>query len=96
MVYFRTLQRSAVDRPPSQVRPRRPTAGKLTKPVYGYLIERRYSWAHVAFLYPDQGPRAAEAAHQRLGGRSGLHLDSAPGGRRAVVLVDAGRLTPLR
>lgn len=42
MVYFRTLQRSAVDRPPSQVRPRRPTAGKLTKPVYVYLMEHRY------------------------------------------------------
>ena len=59
-------------------------------------MERRYLCAYVALLYSDQGPRAAEAAHQRLGGRSGLHLDSAPGGRRAVVLVDAGRLTPLR
>ena len=71
-------------------------APKLTKPVYGYLIERRYSWAHVAFLYPDQGPRAAEAAYQWVGGRSGLYLDAAPGRRSAVVLVAAGRLTRLR
>ena len=59
-------------------------------------MERRYLCAYVALLYSDQGPRAAEAAYQWVGGRSGLYLDAASGRRGAVVLVAAGRLTRLR